>query len=150
MLLVGRAVQGLAGGFLFPAMLSLVTTTFPEGPSRNRAISVWGAAGAGGVACGAFRGGVLTTAMGWRWVFFVNVPVLAAVVVAALLVLPGRRPPRPRVSDFDVPGAACVTAGALLVVLALVQAPVVGWASLETVTPAAVRAALLPPSLSTD
>jgi predicted MFS family arabinose efflux permease len=76
-------------------------------------------------------------------VFFVNVPVLATVVVAALLVLPGRRPPRPRVADFDVPGAACVTAGALLVVLALVQAPVVGWASPETVTPAAVGILLL-------
>jgi EmrB/QacA subfamily drug resistance transporter len=143
MLLAGRAVQGLAGGFLFPATLSLVTSTFPEGPSRNRAISVWGAAGAGGLAFGAFLGGVLTTALGWRWVFFVNVPVLAAIVVAAPLLLPGRRPPRPRVADFDVPGAACVTAGALLVVLALVQAPVVGWASPATVIPAAVGLVLL-------
>jgi EmrB/QacA subfamily drug resistance transporter len=143
MLLAGRAVQGLAGGFLFPATLSLVTTTFPEGPSRNRAISVWGAAGAGGLAFGAFLGGVITTALGWRWVFFVNVPVLATIVVAALFVLPGRRPPRPRLSDFDVPGAACVTAGALLVVLALVQAPVVGWTSPATVIPAAVGLVLL-------
>src|SRR5437763_4558644 len=143
LLLGGRAVQGLAGGFLFPATLSLVTTTFPEGPSRNRAISVWGAAGAGGLAFGAFLGGVLTTALGWRWVFFVNVPVLAAVVVAAPLLLPGRRPPRPRVTDFDVPGAACGTAGALLVVLALVQAPVLGWASLGTAIPAAVGVVLM-------
>src|SRR5256714_1478904 len=66
MLLAGRAVQGLAAGFLFPATLSLVTTTFPEGPSRNRAISIWGAAGAGGLAFGAVLGGVLTTALGWR------------------------------------------------------------------------------------
>src|SRR5256885_5024174 len=143
LLLLGRAVQGLAAGFLFPATLSLVTTTFPEGPSRNRAISVWGAAGASGLAFGAFLGGVLTTALGWRWVFFVNVPVLAAVVLAALVVLPGRRPPRPRATDFDVPGAACGTAGALLIVLALVQAPVLGWASPGTAIPAAVGILLL-------
>src|SRR5437588_1971605 len=77
MLLAGRAVQGLAGGFLFPATLSLVTTTFPEGPSRNRAISVWGASGAGGLAFGAFLGGGLSRARGWPWRFSVNVSVLA-------------------------------------------------------------------------
>jgi EmrB/QacA subfamily drug resistance transporter len=143
MLLGSRAVQGLAGGFLFPATLSLVTTTFPEGPARNRAISVWGAAGAGGLAFGAFLGGIILSALGWRWVFFVNVPVLAAIVVAAPLVLPGRRPARPRVSDFDVPGAVCVTAGAMLVVLALVQAPVRGWSSPATGLPAAVGVVLL-------
>ncbi|HEY4938490.1 MAG TPA: MFS transporter [Actinomycetota bacterium] len=143
LLLAGRAVQGLAAGFLFPATLSLVTTTFPEGPTRNRAIAVWGAAGAGGLAFGAFLGGVLVSALGWRWVFFVNVPVLAVLVVAALLVLPGRRPHRPRVADFDLPGATTVTAGAMLVVLALVQAPVLGWTSPGTLIPAAVGLALL-------
>jgi EmrB/QacA subfamily drug resistance transporter len=142
-LLAGRAVQGLAAGFLFPATLSLVTTTFPEGPSRNRAISVWGAAGAGGLAFGAFLGGIIISALGWRWVFFVNVPVLAILVFAAPLVLPGHRPPRPRVRDFDVPGATTVTAGALLVVLALIQAPVAGWTSPGTVIPAAVGLVLL-------
>jgi EmrB/QacA subfamily drug resistance transporter len=143
LLLAGRAVQGLAAGFLFPATLSLVTTTFPEGPSRNRAIAVWGAAGASGLAFGAFLGGVIISALGWRWVFFVNVPVLAILVVAALLVLPGRRPSRPRVGDFDVPGATTVTAGALLVVLALIQVPVLGWTSPGTVIPAAVGLVLL-------
>jgi EmrB/QacA subfamily drug resistance transporter len=143
LLLLGRGVQGLAAGFLFPATLSLVTTEFPEGPSRNRAISVWGAAGASGLAFGAFLGGVLVSALGWRSIFFVNVPVLVFLVIAAPLVLPARRPPRPRVGDFDVPGAAAVTAGAMLVVLALIQAPVVGWASPGTVIPAAVGVLLL-------
>jgi EmrB/QacA subfamily drug resistance transporter len=143
MLLAGRALQGLAGGFLFPATLSLVTTTFPEGQARNRAVSVWGAAGASGLAVGVFVGGVLTTVLGWRWVFFVNAPVLALLLVASRFVLPGRRPPRPRIRDFDVPGAAAVTAGAMLVVLAFVEAPALGWSSVGTVLPAVVGLVLL-------
>jgi MFS family permease len=129
MLLASRALQGVAGGFLFPATLSLVTTCFPEGPSRNLAVSVWGAAGASGLALGVLVGGALTTALGWRWVFFVNVPVLGVVLALAPIVLPEWRPPRPRISDFDIPGAVTVTAGAMLVVLSLVQAPKIGWGS---------------------
>src|SRR3989442_2574903 len=93
MLLGSRALQGLAGGFLFPATLSLVTTTFPEGPSRNRAISVWGAAGGGGLGFGAVLGGGLPTPPGGRWGFFVHGALVGPVVVAALLALPRRRPP---------------------------------------------------------
>ena len=75
--------------FLFPATLSLVNASFPEGPLRNRAVSVWGAAGASGLAFGVLVGGVLTTALDWRWVFFVNAPVIAVVLIAAPIVLPG-------------------------------------------------------------
>ena len=143
MLLASRALQGLAGAFLFPATLSLVNASFPEGPLRNRAVSVWGAAGAGGLAFGVLVGGVLTTALGWRWVFFVNAPVIAAVLIAAPIVLPGWRPTPPRIRDFDVPGAATVTIGSMLVVLSLVQAPALGWVSPETMVSAAVGLVLL-------
>src|SRR2546421_11064591 len=100
LLLLGRAVQGLAAGFLFPATLSLVTTTFPEGPSRNRAISVWGAAGAGGVALRAFPGGGLIRALWWGSGFFLYVPALPLLIVAAPPVLPRPRPPPPRGGGF--------------------------------------------------
>jgi MFS family permease len=143
MLLASRALQGLAGGFLFPATLSLINTIFPEGPSRNLAISMWGAAGASGLAFGVLVGGVLTTILNWQWVFFANVPVLGIILAVAPIVLPRVRPPRPRVRDFDLPGAATVTVGTMLVVLSLVQAPMHGWASPGTVLPGAIGAALL-------
>src|SRR2546422_9641709 len=85
MLLGSRAVQGLAGGFLFPATLSLVTTTFPDGPSRNRAISVWGAAGAGGPSLRAVPGGGPPSPPGGGRVGFVHVPALAALAVRPAL-----------------------------------------------------------------
>lgn len=131
MLVASRAVQGLAGAFLFPATLSLVTTIFPEGHERNRAVSVWGSAGASGLAVGVFVGGVLTTALGWRWVFYVNVPVVAALLLLAPVVLPARRPPRQPLRRFDLPGALAVTAGSILVVLGLVEASELGWGSAE-------------------
>src|ERR1700726_1344358 len=75
MLLVGRGFQGLGGAMVSPAALSIILTTFAEGPERNRALAVWGAiAGAGG-AVGLLLGGVLVQVLSWRWVFFVNVPI---------------------------------------------------------------------------
>jgi MFS family permease len=90
-----------------------------------------------------FVGGVLTTFLGWRWVFFVNVPVLAAVIAGGALVLPRARPSRPSVRRFDVPGAVAVSAGAMLVVLAFAQAPAFGWADPATWLPAGVGLTLL-------
>ncbi|MGZ4152496.1 MAG: MFS transporter, partial [Actinomycetota bacterium] len=123
--------------------LSLVTTSFAEGAPRNRAIGVWSATGAGGLAAGVFVGGMLTTTLGWRWVFFVNVPVLAVLVLAAPSVLPGVRPPRPSVHQFDVPGAVTVTAGAMLVVLSFAEATTLGWTAPGTWAPAVAGIALL-------
>src|SRR3954447_19618674 len=74
-LIAARAVQGLGGALLSPAALSIITTTFPEGGERNRALGVWGAVAGAGGAAGVLLGGVLTDSLGWEWVFFVNTPV---------------------------------------------------------------------------
>jgi MFS family permease len=73
-LLVARAAQGLGGALVFPSTLALINTTFAEGAERNRAVAVWGGAGASGLVIGVLLGGVLTQALGWEAVFFVNVP----------------------------------------------------------------------------
>ncbi|MGW5349753.1 MFS transporter [Streptomyces sp. NPDC004031] len=123
-----RAAQGLGGALLFPATLSLINTLFAEGAQRNRALAVWGGAGASGLTLGSLLGGVLTAAFGWPSVFMVNVPLAGAVAVAAFVVIPrdGRSGPR---RSFDLPGAATATAGVTLLVYALVQGPASGWTS---------------------
>lgn len=128
-LIASRAAQGLGGALLSPASLALISTTFDEGAARNKALAVWGSAGSGGLAAGALLGGVLTDAWGWRWVFYVMVPIGLAVATATLRVLPaGRR--TPRAGGFDVLGAIVVTAGSSLVVLGLVNGPEAGWISI--------------------
>ncbi|MBB5802770.1 MFS family permease [Saccharothrix ecbatanensis] len=87
-----RAVQGLGGALLFPATLSPVNTLFAEGRPRNRALAVWGGAGAGGLTLGSLLGGVLTGAFGWASVFFVNVPLALAIGLAAFVLIPADRP----------------------------------------------------------
>jgi EmrB/QacA subfamily drug resistance transporter len=127
-LLAARAVQGLGGALVFPATLSLVNTTFPEGRERNRAVAVWGAAGAAGLVVGVLLGGVLTRVFGWEAVFFVNVPLAGAAAVLALRLLPADRP-RERRRHLDLPGALTATFGLTLLVLALVEGPNLGWTS---------------------
>lgn len=128
LLVAARAVQGLGGAFLFPATLSLVITSFTEGAQRNRALAVWAGAGASGMVLGSLLGGVLTQALGWESVFFVNVP-LAAVAIAFAYVLIPADGARAAGRSFDLPGALTGTAGATLVVFSLVQGPESGWAS---------------------
>ena len=114
-------MQGLGGALVFPATLSLVNTTFAEGPERNRAVAVWGGAGAAGLVIGVLLGGVLTQALGWEAVFFVNVPLAApAPLLAFALIRPDRA--RERGRNFDLPGALSVTLGVTLIVFALVRA----------------------------
>jgi EmrB/QacA subfamily drug resistance transporter len=136
-LLVARAAQGLGGALVFPATLSLVNTSFAEGRARNRAVAVWGGAGAAGLVLGVLLGGVLTQAFGWEAVFFVNVPLAAVAVLAAFRLIPADRRPETQRS-FDLPGAFSATLGITLVVFALVEGPNLGWAS-----PAIVAAATL-------
>ncbi|MGW6130258.1 MFS transporter [Cellulomonas sp. NPDC055163] len=131
-LVLARAVQGLGGAFLAPATLSLVTTSFAEGRERNRAISIWGAAGSSGMVLGSLLGGVLTDRFGWPSVFWVNV-LLAGIGVVLAFVLLARDPARTGgARGFDLPGAVTATVGSTALVLALVQAPKVGWTSVET------------------
>ncbi|WP_335939338.1 MFS transporter [Streptomyces sp. PTD5-9] len=135
-LLAVRAAQGIGGSLLFPATLSLINTTYAEGPVRNRALAVWGAAGAGGLCFGSLLGGVLVHGYGWPSVFFVNVPVALALAVLGRLLF-AADPPRDRTRRFDTAGALAATGGLTLLVFLLVYAPAEGWTR-----PAALAAAV--------
>ncbi|HYZ28902.1 MAG TPA: MFS transporter [Thermoleophilaceae bacterium] len=128
LLLVGRAVQGLGGALVFPATLALVNTTFAEGPERNRALAVWSGTGAAGLVIGVLLGGVLTQALGWEAVFFVNVPLAGAALILAFALIPADREPELK-RRFDLPGAFSATLGITSMVFALVQGPNLGWGS---------------------
>ncbi len=118
-LLTARAIQGAGGALVAPAALALITTTFPEGPPRTRAFGVYAAMSIAGGAIGLIGGGLLTTYASWRWVLFVNVPIGAAVALAAPRVL--AETPRRR-GRFDLPGAITGTAGVTALVYGLVSA----------------------------
>ncbi|WP_179155136.1 MFS transporter [Microbispora sp. GKU 823] len=119
-LVVTRVVKGVAAALTAPAALSLITTTFAEGPQRNRALGVYSLAGATGYTAGLIASGLLTE-ISWRLVFFLPVPVAVLVLAAAPLVLPrGLRPSAVR-EGFDAAGAVAVTGGVLLLVFALTE-----------------------------
>src|SRR5579864_5423677 len=141
-LVAARAVQGLGAAIASPAALSILTVTFEEGRERNTALSVWGAiAGAGG-AFGVLLGGILTQEVGWSWIFYVNVPIGALVVLASFVVVAPSRPER-RSGGFDIPGAVTVTGSLVLMVFALVKSTSWGWASAKTLGILAVAFALI-------
>jgi len=131
-IVITRAVQGLGAAIASPAALSILMVTFREGRDRNTALSVWGAiAGAGG-AFGVLLGGILTQEVGWSWIFYVNVPIGASVILAAPFVLAPSRPETDE-SGFDIPGAVAVTASLVLLVFGLVKSNSWGWASSRTI-----------------
>jgi EmrB/QacA subfamily drug resistance transporter len=127
--LVGfRAVQGLGGALLAPAALSLLMTTFAEGRERNLALGIYGAASGSGAAAGVLLGGVITSYLGWSWIFFVNVPVgVAAIALTPYLLRESRADLAHR--HFDLAGATSVTAGLMLLVYGLTRATSDGWSS---------------------
>jgi EmrB/QacA subfamily drug resistance transporter len=130
-LIAARAVQGLGAAIISPATLAIITTTFGEGSERNKALGIWGAMGGSGAAAGVLFGGILTKYAGWEWIFFVNVPVGAAVLA---LTRPLVRESRiPGLHGFDFPGAATITASLALLVYGISKAPDVGWASGRTI-----------------
>jgi MFS family permease len=131
-LIAARAVQGLGAALLSPAALSIVTTTFAEGAERNKALGVWGAVAGSGGAAGVLLGGVLTDALSWEWVLWVNVPIGIAAAVLAPRLLAESRDERANRS-FDALGAFTVTAGLAILVYALVDATQAGWGSTQTV-----------------
>ncbi|MER8759937.1 MFS transporter [Mesorhizobium sp. M0563] len=141
-IIAARAVQGIGGAFLFPATLSLINRLFAEGPERNRALAVWGGAGASGLTLGSLAGGFLTSAFGWPSVFYVNVLLAGIAIIAAFAIIP--RDPKPHEHrSFDLPGALTVTAGATLLVVTLVQGPEYGWGSTAIIVSAALAAFFL-------
>ncbi len=129
MLILTRAVQGLAAAFMSPAALSIVLSEFREGKERNKAMGVWAAVSAGGAAAGVLLGGFLTQYLDWRWNFFVNVPVGIVVVFAALRLLPHHIGEENKKASLDLPGAALATAGLMSLVYGLSKAPREGWGS---------------------
>ncbi|MEU6062874.1 MFS transporter, partial [Streptomyces sp. NPDC047097] len=127
MLIAARVAQGLATAAVTPAGLSLLTTSFPEGPLRSKALGLNGALMSAGFTTGAILGGVLTDLLSWRWSFFINVPVALAVLIIAPSVIKESRPTdRPK---LDLPGAVTVTVGLLALVFGLTQAGEQGWGS---------------------
>jgi len=129
-LIGARVFQGLGAAIISPAALSILSTTFSEGRERNVALGVWGAVGGFGAAAGVLLGGILTDALSWEWIFFVNVPVGAASFLLAPLLLTESRDARVR--RFDIPGAVLVTAGLSSLVYAITQAGQEGWLAGQT------------------
>jgi EmrB/QacA subfamily drug resistance transporter len=126
MIIVFRALQGLAAAFMSPAALSIVLVTYREGHERNVALSVWGAVAAGGAAVGVLLGGILTQYLDWRWNFFVNVPVGIALVAACWRWLDKHETDIDH-NNLDLPGAILATSGLMLLVYTFVKAPLIGW-----------------------
>src|SRR5512133_787517 len=117
MLIAARSIQGIGAAILSPATLAIITTSFDEGPPRNRALGIWGAIGAVGATAGVLLGGVLTEAFSWPAIFLINVPIgLAIVLFSGRLVPEGRSETESR--HFDLPGAVLVTLAAGVVLLA--------------------------------
>jgi EmrB/QacA subfamily drug resistance transporter len=127
-----RAIQGLGAAVVSPATLSIITTTFEEGAERNKALGIWGAMGGSGAAAGVLFGGILTKYLGWEWIFFVNVPVGALVLLLAPRIVRESRAPEVG-RNFDAVGASSVTAGIALLVYAISKAPVDGWSDSTTI-----------------
>jgi MFS family permease len=142
LLIAARLIKGMAAAFTAPAGLSIITTTFAEGPGRNRALSIYSAFGAGGFSLGLVLSGLLTE-VSWRWTLLLPAPVSAVILVAAARLVPRDTAPDRGGRRFDLPGAATVTAAMLLLVYAVVNAPQAGWASARTVGSFAAVAVLL-------
>jgi len=140
-LIGARAIQGLGAATISPAALAILMTTFAEGRERNIALGVWGAVGGFGAAAGVLLGGVLTDALSWEWIFFVNIPVGVAAFALAPVLLGESRDTRVR--SFDAPGAVLVTGGLTTLVLAITQGSDWGWSSGRTIGVFAAAAALL-------
>ncbi|MGW7367050.1 MFS transporter [Streptomyces sp. NPDC054841] len=118
MLVVARGAQGLGAAFIATAALSLLTNTFEEGAERNKALGAWGALSGIAAVAGVTLGGLLTDGPGWRWVFFINVPIGLVGALVAPLIVPESRATRRR-QGFDVTGAVLLTTGLVLLIFSL-------------------------------
>lgn len=129
-LVASRVAQGIGAAMLSPAALSLITTSFAEGPQRRRALTAWAAVAASGGAFGVLAGGLLTETLEWQAIFLINLPVGIAVAVGALRLLPATAPSA--TGPIDVTGALLATASLATLIYGLVEAPSAGWGSAQT------------------
>ena len=132
-LIAARAVQGLSAALLTPSALSLITTTY-DGSQRKAALALWGAVGSLGVAAGVLVGGAITTWTSWQYIFWINVPVGLVALVVGQRIIAKQSVTRPKVVDFDIPGAVTVIAGLATMVYALGSTETHGWWSSHTMT----------------
>jgi EmrB/QacA subfamily drug resistance transporter len=140
-LLAMRALQGVGGAIASPTALALVTTTFPQGPARNRAFGVYAAVSGAGAAIGLILGGVLTDLLSWRWVLFVNAPIGLTLALAAPYVI--KETERRGRSRLDVPGGITSTGGMAALVYGFIHAATYSWGSGTTILSFAIAALLL-------
>jgi EmrB/QacA subfamily drug resistance transporter len=141
-LITARAVQGLGAAILAPATLTILTSSFREGPARAWALGAWSAVSAAGASAGALLGGILTEFLGWRWILFVNVPVGVIALIAARRYVPETRADLQH-RHLDLAGAVTVTAGLVAIVYALVRTETYSWGSAEVLLPLALGVLLL-------
>jgi EmrB/QacA subfamily drug resistance transporter len=140
LLLGGRVGQGVGAALLSPAALAAITSGF-HGTERNKALSIWASLGGMGFAAGVLIGGILTAGPGWRWVFYINVPVGVVLLAAIPAVVPPRHPDR-AARRLDVLGAVTVTAATGSLIYGMLNAGEVGWADLGTLGPIAAAVVL--------
>ena len=141
-LLAARVVQGAGAAIMTPTALSIISTTFTEGSERNKALGIWGALGGIGATTAWLIGGPLVDGPGWRWIFFINVPVgLAALALSPVLLRESRAALTRR--SYDPAGALTITGALVLLVYAVVKAPDAGWGDVRTILPLAGSALLL-------
>ncbi|MET7616368.1 MFS transporter [Streptomyces sp. NPDC005408] len=132
MLITARGFQGLGSSLIAPAALSMLTSTYAEGPARNKALGIWGSLSGIASIAGVILGGVLADGPGWEWIFWINVPIgLGAALLAPRMVPESRAEERRR--PFDTAGAVTLTAGLLLLIFTLGEATTVGWGTLRTI-----------------
>jgi EmrB/QacA subfamily drug resistance transporter len=141
-LIGARGLQGFGAALIAPAALSILAVTFAEGRERNRALGIFGAVGGTSASIGVIASGLLTDGPGWRWVFFINVPIGVLLIGTAFVVL-ARDSAQRNDSRFDAAGAATITGGLLLLVYALNRGADHGWTSASTLSLFAVAGLLL-------
>jgi EmrB/QacA subfamily drug resistance transporter len=141
-LIIARLVQGLGGAVVAPASLSILTSTFTEPAERHRAIGIWGAMGGAGGAAGVLLGGIITQALSWRWILFINLPIgLIAAFMSQRMLLEGRNEKATR--NFDFGGALTATLGLSALVYGIVRTATSGWGDATTLLSIGIGVALL-------
>ncbi|MFE6226929.1 MFS transporter [Streptomyces sp. NPDC057854] len=131
-LITARVVQGVAAAVMTPTAMAVLMHTFAEGPERNKALGIWTGIGAFGATAALLIGGPITDGLGWEWIFYINVPVVAAVLLFGPRLLK-QTPVQEGRRRFDPAGAVTITAAVALLVYAVSEAPLVGWGSGQTI-----------------